>query len=524
MIPWVIVEAETAPGGTRLELARRGGEWEVRADRATLMSNRAHGSEDALPRLALREVPRASRILLGGLGLGYSLRATLDLLPPGGEVVLAEMSPSVVRWNRTHLADLAGRPLDDPRVRLFEGDVRDRIRGRAAYDAILLDVDNGPSAFVHDANAGLYTRAGVRAAFEALRTPGVLDRLVAHPRRAVPAAPARGGLRGVRAPGARPHRRPQEARADRGREAVARDAPTPPGCCCSTSRSGRRAPRSCASGRRRPRPGEGRSCRCATPARSTRSPRACSSSRWGRRRARSTCCTTSRRSTRPRWPGARRRTTATRSGPWSRRETRATSPPERLEAALAEHVGWREQVPPLTSAQRVDGEYAYQKAHRGEVFTLPARRVFLHEARFIGHDAARATSRLFLRCGRGYYVRSLARDLGRALGCRAHLAALRRTAIGPWSDPGAGVDVAVTGERLFPWLSARVLDEDEARRVAQGQPLPAAVVTPPTWSVPAGFPEPDGPVRALSGGRLVALLRRADDGTLAPFANLRGGL
>jgi spermidine synthase len=138
------------------------------------MSNRAHGSEDELPRLALREVPGASRVLLGGLGLGYSLRATLDLLPAGGEVVLAELSPSVVRWNRAHLADLAGRPLDDPRVRLFEGDVQDRIRDRAAYDAILLDVDNGPSSFVHDSNAGLYSRVGVRAAFEALRAPGVL--------------------------------------------------------------------------------------------------------------------------------------------------------------------------------------------------------------------------------------------------------------------------------------------------------------------------------------------------------------
>ena len=174
MIPWVIVDAETAPGGTRLELARRGTEWEVRADRATLMSNRAYGSEEALPTMALREVPGASRILLGGLGLGYSLRATLDLLPAGAEVVLAELSASVVRWNRTYLADLAGRPLEDPRVRLYEGDVRDRIRGRAAYDAILLDVDNGPGSLVHDSNAGLYTRAGVRAAFEALRAPGVL--------------------------------------------------------------------------------------------------------------------------------------------------------------------------------------------------------------------------------------------------------------------------------------------------------------------------------------------------------------
>jgi spermidine synthase len=175
MIPWVIVDAETAPGGTLLELARRGHEWEVRADRATLMSNRAHGSEDELARLALRAVPGATRILLGGLGLGYSLRATLDLLPPGGEVVMAELSPSVVRWNRTHLSGLAGRPLDDPRVRLFEGDVRDCIRGcPGAYDAILLDADNGPSSLVHQSNAGLYTRAGIQACFDALRVPGVL--------------------------------------------------------------------------------------------------------------------------------------------------------------------------------------------------------------------------------------------------------------------------------------------------------------------------------------------------------------
>jgi tRNA pseudouridine55 synthase len=197
---------------------------------------------------------------------------------------------------------------------------------------------------------------------------------------------------------------------------------------------------------------------------------------------------------------------------------------ERLGAALAEHVGWRDQVPPSTSAQRIGGEYAYRKAHRGEAFTLPARRVFLHEARWLEHDPARATSQLFLRCGRGYYVRSLARDLGRELGCRAHLRALHRTAVGPWSDPGEGHELAVTGEQLFPWLAARVLEDDEARRVAQGQPLEAGALTPPTWSVPDGFPEPQGPVRALFRGRLVALLRRADDGTLAPFANLRGGL
>jgi tRNA pseudouridine55 synthase len=199
--------------------------------------------------------------------------------------------------------------------------------------------------------------------------------------------------------------------------------------------------------------------------------------------------------------------------------------PRRLADSLAEHVGWRDQVPPTTSAQRVDGEYAYRKAHRGELFTLPARSVFLHEARWLGHDPGRATSRLFLRCGRGYYVRSLARDLGRALGCRAHLRALRRTAIGPWTDPADRGTESVTGDALFPWLPARVLDEDEARRVAHGQPLPEGVITPPTWNVPAGFPPPSStPIRALFQGRLVALLRPDAGGRLAPFANLRGGL
>lgn len=198
--------------------------------------------------------------------------------------------------------------------------------------------------------------------------------------------------------------------------------------------------------------------------------------------------------------------------------------PDALGTALAAHVGWREQVPPATSAQRVDGEYAYRKAHRGEAFELPARRVLLHEAHWLEHDLARATSRLFLRCGRGYYVRSLVRDLGRALGCRAHVAALHRTAIGPWRDPEPGSGVAIGGEALFPWLSARPLADDEARRVAQGQPIALGDLVTPAWRVPAGFPEPAGPVRALAAGRLVALLRQTDDGRLTPFANLRGGL
>lgn len=203
---------------------------------------------------------------------------------------------------------------------------------------------------------------------------------------------------------------------------------------------------------------------------------------------------------------------------------RSALAPAALDAALAGHLGWRDQVPPATSAKKIGGEPAYRKVHRGETVELPPSRVFLHEARWLDHDLAAGTSRLAIRCGRGYYVRALARDLGRELGCRAHLAALHRTAIGPWHDPGKGNEVAVTGEGLFPWLAARRLSDDEARRVAQGQPLDAGAVEPPSWTVPAGFPPPDGPVRGLLGGRLVALLRRDDDGTLHPVANLRGGL
>src|SRR5678815_449300 len=119
MIPWRIIDSSVAPDGTRIELARRGGEWEVRADRATLMSNRAHESEEALARLAFERVPGAHRVLIGGLGLGYSLRAALDRLPPHGRVTVAELSPKVVGWNRSEVAHLAGRPLDDPRAHVF---------------------------------------------------------------------------------------------------------------------------------------------------------------------------------------------------------------------------------------------------------------------------------------------------------------------------------------------------------------------------------------------------------------------
>jgi spermidine synthase len=103
------------------------------------------------------------------------LRATLDLLGPRGRVVLAEQSAFVVEWNRVHVGELAGRPLEDPRVRMRVGDVRERIReARAAYDLILLDVDNGPDALIHEANAGLYDADGIVACHVALKESGAL--------------------------------------------------------------------------------------------------------------------------------------------------------------------------------------------------------------------------------------------------------------------------------------------------------------------------------------------------------------
>lgn len=182
MIPWQVVDRAAAPDGTELELVRRGDEWEVRAGGSTLMSSRTHASEEALAAIAFERSPRARRVLVGGLGLGFTLRATLDRLPQGGRVVLAELAPALVRWNRVHVAALAGRPLDDARVELRVSDVGDVLRASAnGYDAILLDVDNGPTALAYAANAWLYSDAGVRASLAALRSGGVLTVWAARP-------------------------------------------------------------------------------------------------------------------------------------------------------------------------------------------------------------------------------------------------------------------------------------------------------------------------------------------------------
>lgn len=192
-----------------------------------------------------------------------------------------------------------------------------------------------------------------------------------------------------------------------------------------------------------------------------------------------------------------------------------------LDAALQAFLGWSEQVPPATSAKKIAGEAAYRKAHRGEDVVLPPSRVYLHAAAWIRHEGVR--SWLELTCRGGFYVRSLARDLGRALGCGAHLARLRRTAIGPWEDPGPGLREHLAGPALLPWCRSRQLSEAESIHLAHGRAIETGLLEEPLWTLPEGFPDPSAPIRALHADRLVALLKEKDGG-LSTFANLRGGI
>ena len=196
--------------------------------------------------------------------------------------------------------------------------------------------------------------------------------------------------------------------------------------------------------------------------------------------------------------------------------------PQQLDDALTTFAGWREQVPPATSAKRIGGERAYEKAHRGETVTLPPSRVYLHEATWLEHDLPRE-SRLRIVVRGGYYVRSLARDLGRLLGCGAHLTTLHRTAIGPWHDPGPNGTIELHGRDLLPWAAARELSDQEVGELRQERTIPAGELLAPDWRVPEGFPDPQAPVRGFHLGRLVCLLRQEED-RLRALTALSGGL
>jgi spermidine synthase len=160
-----------------MTLTRQGSEYVILASGKPLMSSRMHGSEEALAAFGCRKARTRDSpcVLVGGLGMGFTLRATLDVLPPDATVVIAELVPAVVEWNRGLLGPLAGHPLKDARVRIEIGDVAETVRAsRQRFDAMLLDVDNGPAAFTASHNTGLYDDAGLAAARAALISGGVL--------------------------------------------------------------------------------------------------------------------------------------------------------------------------------------------------------------------------------------------------------------------------------------------------------------------------------------------------------------
>jgi spermidine synthase len=174
---WEQLGATTAPDGTDVRLMRRDAEYLLLAGGKPLMSSQLHGSEEALATLGCAEARQLARprVLVGGLGMGFTLRAVLDVLPATATVTVAELVPAVIAWNRDPLAALARYPLRDPRVRIQAADVGFTLRAHAGhFDAILLDVDNGPAAFTALANAGLYDDSGVAAAYGALCPRGTL--------------------------------------------------------------------------------------------------------------------------------------------------------------------------------------------------------------------------------------------------------------------------------------------------------------------------------------------------------------
>jgi spermidine synthase len=177
MIPRELIDTAQVPGGAELRLVRRGGDFMIVLERNELMNSRMSGSEEALAmmtcdRLKGRECPR---LLIGGYGMGFTLRAALAALGGDAELVVAELVPQIIAWARGPMADVAAGCLDDRRVTVIEGDVAAVIRdGRGAYDAILLDVDNGPDGLSRAGNDWLYHAAGLAAAKAALRPGGVL--------------------------------------------------------------------------------------------------------------------------------------------------------------------------------------------------------------------------------------------------------------------------------------------------------------------------------------------------------------
>lgn len=185
MIPWIQLDSAKVPGGPEeLRLKRRGDEFSIMLGANELMNSRLGGSEEALARLACERIRgrRRPKMLIGGLGMGFTLRAALVELASDATIVVAEIVPAVIAWARGPMAELFAGSLDDPRVEIHAADVAGLIgSAKGAYDAILLDVDNGPDGLSRGANDRLYGLPGLAAARAALKTGGVLAVWSAHP-------------------------------------------------------------------------------------------------------------------------------------------------------------------------------------------------------------------------------------------------------------------------------------------------------------------------------------------------------
>jgi tRNA pseudouridine55 synthase len=193
-----------------------------------------------------------------------------------------------------------------------------------------------------------------------------------------------------------------------------------------------------------------------------------------------------------------------------------------LETALLGRIGWHEQVPPKMSNKRIDGERAYVKARRGDDFELPPSKVYLHQARWFSHHLPERST-LELVCSSGFYVRALARDLGHDVTAYAHLRALERTRIGPWSvDDAKNGEVHIHGSAVLPWLGSRRLTDAEVGEFRKEQPIVRGVLAPAEWPLPKQFPNSEE-VKLLHQGRLIGLAKQVGE-TLVPVLDLHRGL
>jgi spermidine synthase len=178
MIPLKQIDSARVPGAdVELRLMQRGAEFSMMLGSNELMNSRLSGSEEALATLACKRLEAVKRphLLIGGLGMGFTLRAALAVLGSGARITVAELVPAVIAWARGPLAGIVGDSLDDPRASILTADVADVIQSHAAaFDAILLDVDNGPEALIRKANDALYDAGGLKAIRRALRPGGVL--------------------------------------------------------------------------------------------------------------------------------------------------------------------------------------------------------------------------------------------------------------------------------------------------------------------------------------------------------------